>query len=97
MFQRGTLQDQLNMRIRTKSHIPEANILKMFKQMCLGVSDMHNAKPTPLAHRDIKPANVLLSHNNVPVWMDLGSMGQARVQVKGNSDALVLQVSHLKP
>ena len=42
--------------------------------------------------RDIKPANVLMDSDDTPVWMDFGSMGKARQEIRKASEARVLQV-----
>ncbi len=39
----------------------------------------------------MKPHNVLMADDGTPVLMDFGSMGTARVEIKGTSDALALQ------
>lgn len=46
-----------------------------------------------VAPRDLKPANVLLNDDDVPVWMDFGSMGRARLDIGRTSEAMALQVS----
>lgn len=90
-YRRGTLQDELTVRAKAKSHISEERILRIFRQMCEGVRAMHSAQPHPLAHRDIKPANVLLGEDDTPVWMDFGSMGKARIEIRKASEARALQ------
>ncbi|GIX86860.1 hypothetical protein CEXT_128901 [Caerostris extrusa] len=63
-FRKGTLQDELTIRSKNKSHIGEERILKIFRQMSEGIRVMHSAQPYPLAHRDAKPANVLMSNDD---------------------------------
>ena len=46
-----------------------------------------------LIHRDMKPGNVMLAEDDTPVIMDFGSMGEARIEVKGRSEACALQVN----
>lgn len=43
-------------------------------------------------YRDIKPANVLMDSDDTPVWMDFGSMGKARQEIRKASEARALQV-----
>ncbi|GIY08848.1 hypothetical protein CDAR_169271 [Caerostris darwini] len=90
-FRKGTLQDELTIRSKNKSHIGEERILKIFRQMSEGIRVMHSAQPYPLAHRDAKPANVLMSNDDTPVWMDFGSMGKARQEIRKASEARILQ------
>lgn len=90
-YKRGTLQDELTMRAKTNTYMPEERILKLFRQMCEGIQAIHCAKPFPLAHRDVKPANVLLGDDDKPVWMDFGSMGKARIELKKSAEARALQ------
>lgn len=90
-FRRGTLQDELTMRARSRDHMAETRLLELFLGMCQGVQAIHSAMPIALAHRDLKPANVLLGEDDVPVWMDFGSMGRARLDIGRTSEALALQ------
>ncbi|XP_042898757.1 serine/threonine-protein kinase 16 [Parasteatoda tepidariorum] len=90
-YRRGTLHDELTMRSKSKNHLSETRILRLFRQMCEGIRVMHNAQPHPLAHRDVKPSNVLLSNDDKPVWMDFGSMGKARQEIHKSSEARALQ------
>ncbi|XP_035222115.1 serine/threonine-protein kinase 16-like [Stegodyphus dumicola] len=94
-YRKGTLQDELTVRAKNKNHIPEERILRIFRQMCEGIRIMHNAQPYPLAHRDVKPANVLMSNDDSPVWMDFGSMGRARQEIRKASEARALQAAIL--
>jgi len=41
----------------------------------------------------MKPANVLLEEDDTPILMDFGSMGQAKIEIKGTSEARTLQAS----
>ncbi|KAG8182293.1 hypothetical protein JTE90_011111 [Oedothorax gibbosus] len=88
---KGTLQDELTVRSKNKNYISEERILRIFRQMCEGIRAMHNAQPYPLAHRDAKPANILMSNDDCPVWMDLGSMGKARLEIRKAAEARQLQ------
>ncbi|XP_054713558.1 serine/threonine-protein kinase 16-like [Uloborus diversus] len=90
-YRKGTLQDELTVRAKNKSYISEERVLRIFRLMCEGIKVMHNAQPHPLAHRDIKPANVLMSTDDSPVWMDFGSMGKARQEIRKATDARILQ------
>ncbi|XP_063964521.1 serine/threonine-protein kinase 16-like isoform X1 [Lytechinus pictus] len=91
LFKRGTLQDELDKMKANGSHMPEDRIWRIFRGICEGIKALHSAKPKPLAHRDMKPGNVMLSEDDTPVIMDFGSMGEARIEVKGRSEACALQ------
>ena len=39
----------------------------------------------------MKPHNVLMDEDDTPVLMDFGSMGTARIEIRGTSDAIKLQ------
>ena len=41
---------------------------------------------------DLKPHNVLLDEDDTPILMDFGSMGTAKIEVNGTSEARALQV-----
>ena len=45
-----------------------------------------------MIHRDLKPANILISDNEDPIIMDLGSMAPAKVEIKNSKEAMALQV-----
>uniref|UniRef100_A0A131YA88 non-specific serine/threonine protein kinase n=1 Tax=Ixodes ricinus TaxID=34613 RepID=A0A131YA88_IXORI len=90
-FRRGTLQDELVMRARSRDHMGETRLLYLFLGMCQGVQAIHSASPVALAHRDLKPANVLIGDDDTPVWMDFGSMGRARLDIGRTSEAMALQ------
>lgn len=90
-YKRGTLQDELMMRAKSKNYIPELRMLRLFRQMCEGVRAIHSAQPIALAHRDLKPANVMLDQDDTPVWMDFGSMSKARMEIHKAGEALALQ------
>lgn len=90
-FRRGTLQDELTIRARSRDHMGESRLLDLFLGMCHGVQAIHGATPIALAHRDLKPANVLIGDDGTPVWMDFGSMGHARQDIGRTSEALALQ------
>lgn len=42
--------------------------------------------------RDLKPTNVLLDNEDQPLLMDLGSMNQARIEVRSSREAMTIQV-----
>ncbi|KAF6198491.1 hypothetical protein GE061_008239 [Apolygus lucorum] len=90
-YSRGTLAYLLEMRARTRHYLDESEVLRVFLQICDGVKEFHDSKPTPLAHRDIKPANILLDVDNTPIIMDLGSVAPAVTQVRGAAEAQRLQ------
>ena len=43
----------------------------------------------------MKPHNVLLDEDDTPVLMDFGSMGEAKIEVNGTSEARALQVRNI--
>ncbi|XP_066997221.2 serine/threonine-protein kinase 16 isoform X2 [Anabrus simplex] len=90
-YQRGTLAHELALRSSTNNHMLPIDILHMFIRICEGVRAFHEATPEPLAHRDLKTANILLSNDNMPIIMDLGSVAVARVKICGSSEAQQLQ------
>ena len=53
LFQDGTVQDLIEQTAREGGHIPELDILHMFKSLCDAILAFHSLDP-PLAHRDIK-------------------------------------------
>lgn len=53
-YKNGSLQDYLNVRAKTKDHMPEDHALQMFLGICEGVKAFHEVQPNPLAHRDLK-------------------------------------------
>eukprot|EP00057_Strongylocentrotus_purpuratus_P034663 XP_796127.3 PREDICTED: serine/threonine-protein kinase 16 isoform X1 [Strongylocentrotus purpuratus] len=91
LFKRGTLQDELDKMKADGRCMAEERIWRIFKGVCEGIKALHTAKPKPLAHRDMKPGNVMLAEDDTPVIMDFGSMGEARIEVKGRSEACALQ------
>lgn len=90
-YKNGSLHDYLQLRSKTKDHVPELHALQIFFGICEGLKAMHEMKPEPIAHRDIKTANICLSDSMEPIIVDLGSATEARVQVCGQSDAQKLQ------
>lgn len=50
-LQRGTLQDELTIRARSRDHMGESRLLDLFLGMCHGVQAIHGATPIALAHR----------------------------------------------
>ncbi|XP_072179657.1 serine/threonine-protein kinase 16-like [Diadema setosum] len=91
LFKRGTLQDELDKLKSKGDQMSEERIWRIFRGICEGIKALHTAKPKPLAHRDMKPGNVMLTEDDTPVIMDFGSMGEARIEVKGRSEAVALQ------
>ncbi|XP_075385911.1 serine/threonine-protein kinase 16 isoform X1 [Tenrec ecaudatus] len=87
-FKRGTLWSEIE-RLKDKgSYLTEEQILPLLLGICRGLEAIH-AKG--YAHRDLKPTNILLGDEGQPILMDLGSMNQASIQVKGSRQALALQ------
>ncbi|XP_014668450.1 PREDICTED: serine/threonine-protein kinase 16-like [Priapulus caudatus] len=90
-YRRGTLADELLMRGKSRDYMGEDRILRLLRGICEAVKAMHHHRPAGFTHRDIKAANVLLSDDDIPILMDLGSAGPLQVEVKTASDALQLQ------
>lgn len=90
-YYKGTLADELERRAKDNDYMDSLDILNIFLQICEGVKAFHEAKPDPLAHRDLKTANIVLSDQDMPVIMDLGSVELARVKVCGAQAAQALQ------
>eukprot|EP01112_Ceratiomyxa_fruticulosa_P021727 TRINITY_DN7755_c0_g1_i1.p1 TRINITY_DN7755_c0_g1~~TRINITY_DN7755_c0_g1_i1.p1 ORF type:complete len:273 (-),score=24.25 TRINITY_DN7755_c0_g1_i1:60-878(-) len=100
-YKHGTLQDAIDNHRRknglssTRSLFTPNEALTIFRGICNGVLALHSYTP-PLVHRDLKPANVLLSKsvgkNPVPVIMDFGSVGEARVEIKDHRQELAFGV-----
>ncbi|CAH3149019.1 unnamed protein product [Porites evermanni] len=89
-YKDGTVQDLIERTAREGGHIPELDILHMFKSLCDAILAFHSLDP-PLAHRDIKPHNLLIDADNSVVLMDLGSVSQARCTITSRREALALQ------
>nr|XP_002129344.2 serine/threonine-protein kinase 16-like [Ciona intestinalis] len=90
-YKRGTLYDEYQRLSSTNQHIPSKRVLKLFHGICKAVEVFHQHQPVAVAHRDIKPANVLLSNEDTPIIMDLGSVAPAKVEIKSFKDAQALQ------
>merc|ERR1739838_560080 len=80
------------MRLQSSSkQMNNRRILHLMRGICEGLRVFHHYKPQALAHRDIKPANILLTSDDVPVIMDLGSMAVAHTDVECSRSARNLQ------
>ncbi|KAL5006480.1 hypothetical protein ScPMuIL_015286 [Solemya velum] len=89
-YRKGSLQDKMEI-LRSKGEkMPEDYIWNMFIGTCHGLRALHSHNP-PYAHRDVKPANVMISDDNNPVLMDLGSAAKARVETNTSSECRSLQ------
>lgn len=89
-YKNGTVQDLIERTQLGRGHIPELNILHMFKSLCEAILAFHSLDP-PLAHRDIKPHNLLIGPDMTVVLMDLGSVSRARCVITSRREALALQ------
>lgn len=89
-YKNGTVQDLIERTQLEGGHIPELNILHMFKSLCEAILAFHTLDP-PLAHRDIKPHNLLIGPDMTVVLMDLGSVSKARCTITSRREALALQ------
>ena len=63
LLQDGTVQDLIERTAREGGHIPELDILHMFKSLCDAILAFHSLDP-PLAHRDIKVCITNLAYSN---------------------------------
>lgn len=89
-YKEGTVQDLIERTMSQNRHIPELDILHMFKSLCDAILAFHSLEP-PMAHRDVKPHNLLIGPNNTVVLMDLGSVSKARCSIRSRREALALQ------
>jgi serine/threonine kinase 16 len=90
-YKNGNLHDHLQIRAKNLDNISENQVLLIFSGICEGLKAMHESTPEPLAHRDLKTANICLSDSMEPILVDLGSATEARLQIRGQSDAQKLQ------
>jgi len=90
-YKRGTLYDEFQRLKAVDKRFEPEKIVKLIGGLCEGVKAFHDYSHFPLAHRDLKPANILLTDNDVPVIMDLGSVCPARVQIQNSKDARFLE------
>ncbi|XP_074621000.1 serine/threonine-protein kinase 16-like [Acropora palmata] len=89
-YKDGTVQDLIEQTLSRNCHIPEIDILHMFKSLCDAILAFHTLNP-PMAHRDIKPHNLLIGPDNTVILMDLGSVSKARCSIRSRREALALQ------
>ncbi|NP_001087851.1 serine/threonine kinase 16 L homeolog isoform X1 [Xenopus laevis] len=84
----GTLWNQVETLRDKNNFLPEDRIVHILHRICLGLKAIHDRG---YAHRDLKPTNVLLEDDDRPLLMDLGSMNQARIEVKDSRQAMAVQ------
>lgn len=93
-YRKGSVYDELE-RLRGRTErMAESQIIHLLLGVCEAIRVLHCNRGVVLAHRDIKPHNIMLEVgevNDIPILMDFGSMGPARQEVKGMSDALRVQ------
>eukprot|EP00795_Rhopilema_esculentum_P000061 gene61-9670_t len=89
-YQNGSVQELIENSAARGQRIPERKILHMFESLCEAVSAFHSLCP-PYAHRDIKPHNLLLREDGTVCLMDMGSVSEARVEVRSRSESLALE------
>ncbi|XP_032073734.1 serine/threonine-protein kinase 16 isoform X3 [Thamnophis elegans] len=87
-LKRGTLWQEVEALRDKGCFMPEERILVIFHGICRGLQAIHNKGH---AHRDLKPTNVLLDNEDQPLLMDLGSMNQARIEVRSSQEAMTIQ------
>ncbi|XP_030064614.1 serine/threonine-protein kinase 16 [Microcaecilia unicolor] len=87
-MRRGTLWNEVEHLRDKNSFMPEERILHIFQGISMGLQAIHNKG---YAHRDLKPTNVLLTDDDCPLLMDLGSMNQAQIEITNSRQALALQ------
>lgn len=69
----GTLADYIETEIKLSINIA----IKLQKDICCGLSKLHNTKP-PLVHRDVKPQNIMLSMQNNNLVAKVSDFGLAK-------------------
>nr|CAB3266648.1 serine/threonine-protein kinase 16-like [Phallusia mammillata] len=89
-YKNGSLYDKYQHLAAKKENLDKKEVLSIFHGVCKGIEQFHQSDP-PLAHRDLKPANVLLSDENTPIIMDLGSVAHARVEINSFKEAQSMQ------
>ncbi|XP_053151146.1 serine/threonine-protein kinase 16 isoform X3 [Hemicordylus capensis] len=87
-LKRGTLWQEVEVLREKGIFMPEEQILTILHGICRGLQAIHNKG---YAHRDLKPTNVLLDDEDQPLLMDLGSMNQARIEVRSSREAMAVQ------
>lgn len=58
----GDLEDYLNSFIKSNIQMPLSRVLKIMKQILMGLDALHSSNP-PIVHRDLKLNNILLNYN----------------------------------
>ena len=69
----GTLADYIESEIKLSIE----TAIKLQKDICCGLSKLHNTKP-PLVHRDVKPQNIMLSMQNNNLVAKVSDFGLAK-------------------
>jgi len=69
----GTLADYINTEIKISIDIA----IKIQKDICCGLSKLHNTEP-PLVHRDVKPQNIMLSMKKEALVAKVSDFGLAK-------------------
>ncbi|KHJ43806.1 kinase domain protein [Trichuris suis] len=91
-YKRGTIQEELRWRLSSGDFINEKRVCKLFRDICHGLSGLHNLQPEPFVHGDLKTGNVLLSdEDDRAVLMDFGSSRPARIEIASEHQAHHLQ------
>lgn len=86
LYSNGTLFDLIEKSNENSPWpFPEKRILNIILGMTRALNFIHNQN---LSHRDVKPHNVLLSADNVPILMDLGSVTVSRMTIASRNDSL---------
>ncbi|CAJ0943005.1 unnamed protein product, partial [Mesorhabditis belari] len=69
-YAKGSIHDDLCRRRIKREYLPEVDVIRLFRGMCLAVECVHMKS---IAHRDLKPANFLYSDDRNPILIDFGS------------------------